>query len=654
MPKPTAPAGFVPGGMESRAARFDASSYDAEARTIEVVISTGSRVRRWGIIEELAIDAESIDLARVDLGQIRFLDHHNSYKREAVLGMLESAEVRDAALVGTVRFADTEAARDAEGMVERGELTGISAGYRVHAWERVAVEDDVDVWRATRWELLEVSLVSVPADPHAGVRSATPEITHSLPGAAGNRKEADMPNTPDNRPADVTPAAPDDNNTRTDTVTPPTSPSAPAAAPGPDLAAERQRSGEITDLARRHSMPEDFARRHIEAGTAVADVRGEILDALAERAPSRAVTGASVTVTNPGESPDDRRAAMEEALSRRILGVRGQTDPVSERAQEFMDWGFADLAADFVGHRGRLNARQRDDVLYRAMHSTSDFPLLLENVANNVLLTRYQEATPIYRQIASRRNLTDFKPVGAIRMGDFPTLLEVGENGEIKAGTFSESKETFSLATYARQIRIGRNLMINDDLGGIDQVLGSIGARIADFEEGIAWTAIAANAALSDGTALFHAGHGNLAAAGGNPSVTTIGAARAAMRKQTSPDGLKLNIRPSLIVVGPDDETTVEQLLTTITPAQTSNVVPASMARLTPSATSWITGTEWYLFADPSNAPCFQYGHLDGAEGPQVRTDEPFNTLGWSLRVVLDFGFAGIDHRGGYKNPGAG
>ena len=64
-------------------------------------------------------------------------------------------------------------------MVSRGEISGISAqGYRVDEWEvkdadgnvidpnRLRWDDNSDdlTFTATRWELLEVSLVTIPAD----------------------------------------------------------------------------------------------------------------------------------------------------------------------------------------------------------------------------------------------------------------------------------------------------------------------------------------------------------------------------------------------------------------------------------------------------------------------------------------------------------
>jgi phage head maturation protease len=95
--------------------------------------------------------------------------------------------------MGTIAFNDTTEGRKAEGMVARGEIAGISAGYTVREWEitdksgkvldpevqRVNFDDDL-TFTATRWELLECSLVSVPADSAAMVRSLGGNADHRI------------------------------------------------------------------------------------------------------------------------------------------------------------------------------------------------------------------------------------------------------------------------------------------------------------------------------------------------------------------------------------------------------------------------------------------------------------------------------------------
>ena len=72
----------------------------------------------------------------------------------------------------------------AEGIVRRGELGGVSIGYRVLEWEvqdekGSVIDPDHVKWGnddltfvGTNWELLEVSICAVPADAHSGFRNA--------------------------------------------------------------------------------------------------------------------------------------------------------------------------------------------------------------------------------------------------------------------------------------------------------------------------------------------------------------------------------------------------------------------------------------------------------------------------------------------------
>jgi HK97 family phage prohead protease len=163
-------------------------SYDAKARTIEATLATTTQVKRYFFTEELEISADAVDLGRAAKGMCPLLDAHNQRDIGAVIGTLSNVRIEADELVGTLTFGETDAARTAEGMVARGELKGISIGYRVNTWTIISEEDGHETWRATRWELLEVSLVPVPADANAGVRAAV----GPTPSATITEEEDDM------------------------------------------------------------------------------------------------------------------------------------------------------------------------------------------------------------------------------------------------------------------------------------------------------------------------------------------------------------------------------------------------------------------------------------------------------------------------------
>jgi hypothetical protein len=47
------------------------------------------------------------------------------------------------------------------------------------------------------------------------------------------------------------------------------------------------------------------------------------------------------------------------------------------------------------------------------------------------------------------------------------------------------------------------------------------------------------------------------------------------------------------------------------------------------------------------------YGYLEGYEGPRMTSQEHFGVQGLSVKLEHDFGVAGVDFRGGYRNAGA-
>ena len=172
------PAGVV----EHRFADFKVESYDAKAHTVEAVLSAGAIVRRDYGKEVLLNTTAAGNLERLTTCGIPLIDSHNISGIGAVLGRLVRAWFDRGRLMGLLAFDDSENGQNAEGLVSRGTVRGISIGYRVDEWEITDDEGDVVdpgrlrfdgeyTFTAKRWTLCEVSLTSCPADSNAFVRS---------------------------------------------------------------------------------------------------------------------------------------------------------------------------------------------------------------------------------------------------------------------------------------------------------------------------------------------------------------------------------------------------------------------------------------------------------------------------------------------------
>lgn len=199
-------------------ASFVPKTIDEEARTVEVTWTTGATVRRQGLWsdmqwdERLSLDDGAVDLTRLANGA-PLLNSHSAYDLGSVLGVVEEARVqgpkgrREGR--ATVRFSKRDDVQKYWDDVRDGIIRNISVGYSVEEWERLDRKDQVPLLTALRWTPLEISLVAVPADQTAQVRSQAErfpctinvndttehEMTRSAPGAAqeaaGDKKKAE-------------------------------------------------------------------------------------------------------------------------------------------------------------------------------------------------------------------------------------------------------------------------------------------------------------------------------------------------------------------------------------------------------------------------------------------------------------------------------
>ncbi|HBU63649.1 MAG TPA: peptidase U35, partial [Oceanicaulis sp.] len=175
---------------------------------------------------------------------------------------------------------------------------------------------------------------------------------------------------------------------------------------------------------------------------------------------------------------------------------------------------------------------------------------------------------------------------------------------------------------------------------------------------------ITGNPDMSDGTAVFHANHANLATAGAI-TIANLGTARTLMRNQRSlapdddTDGTLLNLEPAFLAVPAELETVALQYTrqtSVVTDPEKQNVYAGSMQPIIEPRLASLSGgsaDDWYLFASPNQVDIIEFAYLEGEQGPQIEQMEDFDTDGIKLKGRLDVGAAWIDHRGAVKNPGS-
>jgi hypothetical protein len=623
--------------LQLRAA-FAPETWNAEARTIDVIWTTGADVNRrdwytgkqW--VERLNVSAEAVDLARLEAGA-PVLDSHSSYSLGDVVGVVERAWIEGGKGYATLRFSERDEVAGVVRDVAAGILRNISVGYVVDQWDVAeAAAGRAETRTAKRWTPYELSLVPIPADAGAQVRSGPPS-----PAAPAAPKESNMP--------DIDPAAD-------------------AAARAADLqaaiAAERERNAEIMAAARSAGLPGDWAERHIAAGTGADMARKEALDEVSKRATPR--VSPAVQKGESGDDPVALARAMGHALAVRAMPSLAGAEGIEPRFREFSGLRPSDMLIELAAARGeRVSSRDRhrliDQLFARGTHTSSDFPLLLEAASNKMLEAGYALANPSYRRFFAQRSFTDFKAHKFLTAGDFPSLAEIAEGGEIQEGSISEKRESITPKTYGRQVKITRQMLINDDLGAFADFSTMIGRRVANDENALAFavvnTASGAGPTLVEGNAaVFTTGRGNRAASGGAIAEATLDTGYAAMMGATSLDGQKLNVEPRILLTGAAYRGPALRYTARISPESGANV--GLYSELEPISDANITGNRWYLFADPLAYPVYVYGYVNGQTAPMVRVHQYIpGTDGIAVELVHDFGVGAIDYRGGYFNAGA-
>lgn len=607
-----------------------------EDRTAKVVFYSGASVERSSFdlgdyVMKFSLEKGAVKLGRMNAGAPLTRDHSRALADQ--VGVVERAWVEGGAARAVVRFSARPEIEALWQDVKAGVIRNVSMEAQILEMEETTPRGAPQrTYTATKWAPVALSIVTVPADAGASFH-ACEHPTHECV----LRERDSMTTEPDN------------------TTTP--TPEERAAEKLHKAALERE--GKIHRLAKHFEQGDLWAARMIASDLSIEEI---IMAGSEERAKRSPQINGSIDVGHDYDAPAVRFERMASALAARATGKAPE-----DAARQYYGCTLADVAAECLALSGRrtgsLSRRPGPPEVKLAL-TTSDYPNLLGNVASKILLPQYEGAQPTYRKLARREDLPDFKTASILKVGDFPVPLQVAEAGEIKLGSFSESKDTFALATYGRRLLFSLQAIVNDDLSAFARVLTDYAIRLGDLENQLWFTLLlsggGAGPTLGDTGALFNAtavttagGHANLTASGTAISVDALGVGRAMMQKQVSLDGLKINIEPRYVLTSPDKRTLAEQYVAQLAPAAPANANPFS-GRLEPlSDANLSSANPWYLFADPTRAPVSVYGYLEGQAGPQVATRQGFEVLGVEMRVALHFGYGFCDFRGAYKNAGA-
>lgn len=570
------------------------SSYNAEARTVEALISTGAPVSRR---DARGPFLEHLDLSGLDpatLAGLPVLDGHRQNGSENVVGSILSARREAEGIVATIQLSAADDVRNAVTKIAEGSLKGVSIGYS--ATSRSEGVDPATGRRTVtiKPKILEVSIVPIPADSAATIRSeAMPDVI-----------------TPDE-----------------ETI---------------------QHRAAVRELARANGLTPQWADEQIDAGHDMMAVRAAAFEAIQSRGTPRIVTQSA----SDNDDPSVLVTRRADAIFARVSG-----EAPADEARQYMGDRLSDHARALLGMRGISTVGMDQDAIFRAaMHTTPDFPQLLTNVGNRTLMPAYQAAQSPLKQLARQTLHSDFRAASKLKLSEIGQLEKVSESGEIKSTSRGEASESYAIDTYGSMFALSRKALINDDLGAFRDWGNQAGRAAAETEASLLLALLTQSNGAGpvmgeDGKRMFHADHNNIGTAGAIAEAS-LSEARLAMRTQKSLDGkTPIRVVPKFLLIGPELETTAEKVLSSIQATQTADANPFA-GKLSILVEPRIEDASWYVFADPSNLAALEYAYLSSAQGPQIQSREGWDVLGMEFRVTLDFGCGPVDYRAAFRNAG--
>lgn len=686
---------------------------EGNERRFILSFSSEQAYERWWGTEILDHSESCVDLGRInEIGCLLF-----NHKRDAVVGKVLRAWIENGRGMAEVEFDTDEESEKIYQKVKSGTLKGVSVGYGVSVWEEVAANKKSTDGRfqgpaeiAKRWEVYEISIVSVPADPTVGVgreagntghmseifeRQAliNKNMTGGIEGEMGKREQMKQKAK---RQQEILNAAKAGRRELTAEeqaefdalqreidrlardIEEETEAERAAAASTQErnsaedveqhrqqaTAEERQRISEITDLCREFGM-EDQLSGFIEGGRSVENVRAAVIEHM--RVNGAPLNGRVVIETD--EQDKFRDAASDGLLMRGGVNL----ERPAEGARSFMGMSLRDIAVECLSAEGETGVNRKSaDELFTMLqrqffNPTATFPAIMDNAINKAYVEGHRTAPVTFDRWTKRGALKDFKiHDNNYLSGPAGELLEVPENGELKHDVWGDAKRpTRQLKTYGRQFTMSRQAFINDDVGMLTRMPAKYAASARKTQNKQCYQKLIENPVIYDNVKLFDKKHSNLLAQGTGITREAVQGMIMALSNQKNEFGEIIIIRPATLIVPSGyqfDMYTLFYSPTINTASNTQAVNPLYQYRESiqiiedPTINALCGGfgnqMPWWLLGAREDTDFVEVDYLNGQDIPNIRRSEVPGTLGFVWDIYLDWNVTVMDYRGAIKNPG--
>lgn len=415
-------------------------------------------------------------------------------------------------------------------------------------------------------------------------------------------------------------------------------------------------------LAEKGCVPSATVAKIVAENTTFEAALDQLTEAWAGKDDQRAMPGASTYLTPGGMRLQVGAdwAGPEGFRAKAVAGLAARLDPKGEHsglAREGAQMTIPEIAMAVCRMQG-LSPFNEHEAVRMATHSTSDFPMILENSLSNAVARRIEQRAPDIARASHEVQRDDYRQGRSLTLSATGKPMEVGEGGEIQ---FTTAEEKGELLPRIRDFASGFNLTnqaLQNDATALG-VLAQMGDRMAQgaverLRDVLIEPIIANSGAgqtMADGLAMFHADHGNLAAEGATLTVTSLSTARLAMRKQTGINGELYAVEPWALVVPAELETQAQQVLAQIDATKFSDANPFSNTLELIVEPGLIDPGAWYMIGDPARYDGLAHAFLDGQSSPRIESRPGWNTLGMEMRLIWALDAKFIETATWFKTP---
>lgn len=505
---------------------------------------------------------------------------------------------------------------------------------------------------------------------------------------AGTIVPADPPeNGSDGRRSEPTEPPADPDEGRRNEPTPPTTttPADPEETARQAVEAERNRVRQIRDIGS-ELVSESMLQRAVDDGWSVERANREFLEYVRNHRPEPVTIDGAPAGHVRGQDRELSRRSLAAGLLHRLSepvedgerfihftdGTRRErfTEQDLDHGDRFRTHSLYDFCRHALQLEGQRVPYDRDEMI-RSAFSTQTLTAVFTTSIHARLIRAFMEA-PDTADWVSERDVANYQEQERVALGKLGGLERLPKGGTAKHKELTDFVEKYSIARYAGQMVVDEIDIVNDNLGGIQQMPVEMGQSARRLKPDLVYSLVLENPTLNqDSTAVFAAGHNNLDANVLNKG--NIEAGIVAMMKQTQ-DSQRLDIRPRFLIVPGDLAATASELLD----PQTRLVLAGSTDEKVPDSLRWLqsfslglraegridangvtdprdgtartgSATNWFLMGESGRT--IEIGYLAGTgRRPQLRPftlDKGQYGIGWDVKHSI--GGAWLDYRAAYQ-----